>query len=350
MSDASWGNLGAKVKRNVRINTVPAIIGDETGAIYHPYLPGYVWVRQQYANGYGKAFPVLGPAGNSIVLNPGTRVGLAQTSDNKLKVEALDVVGGSIDGTNLYQSNVPQLPSGTFVAQQSFITALVIPQQIPDLTVTIKSWIIIANGIYYEFPGVQDFDVSASVPSAGNNRFAVVFLDNDYLTPRVTASTPRLNTDLPLGAADVQECITAAPSTSTPLAAIRLYGGQTQVLNADIIHDLRQLINVATTTAPTLPVNVTLRVVTAAGAATVTTSDYMVVINKTVGAATVVNLPAGPTVGDTYLIKDGKGDAAANNITLTPAAGTIDGAGTYVISQGYESITVVYNGTEWNIA
>lgn len=91
------------------------------------------------------------------------------------------------------------------------------------------------------------------------------------------------------------------------------------------------------------------RVVTVAGAVTVATTDYIVIVNKGTGAATVANLPATPSVGDTYVIKDGKGDAGANNITITPNAGNIDGAGTYIMNTNYQSITVVYNGTQWNI-
>lgn len=92
------------------------------------------------------------------------------------------------------------------------------------------------------------------------------------------------------------------------------------------------------------------RVVTGAGAVTVSaTTDYIVVVNKSSGAATTVNLPSSPTAGLTFVIKDGKGDAATNNITLTPAAGTIDGQATIVMATNYESQTLVYNGTEWNL-
>jgi hypothetical protein len=89
------------------------------------------------------------------------------------------------------------------------------------------------------------------------------------------------------------------------------------------------------------------RVVTAAGAVTVATTDDIVIINKTVGAATVANLPAG-VPGRRFTIKDGKGDAAANNITITPAAGTIDGAATLIINTNFGRATVAYNGTQWN--
>lgn len=89
------------------------------------------------------------------------------------------------------------------------------------------------------------------------------------------------------------------------------------------------------------------RVVTAAGAVTVGATDDVVIVNKTVGAATTVNIPAGVTKRR-YVIKDGKGDAAANNITITPAAGTIDGAATLVINTNYGRATIIYNGTQWN--
>lgn len=91
------------------------------------------------------------------------------------------------------------------------------------------------------------------------------------------------------------------------------------------------------------------RVVTAAGAITVTVTDDMVVVNKTTGAATAVTLPATPVTGSNYTIKDGKGDASTNAITVSPAAGTIDGAANIVIDQDYGARVFVYNGTQWNV-
>lgn len=93
---------------------------------------------------------------------------------------------------------------------------------------------------------------------------------------------------------------------------------------------------------------VTERVVTAAGVVTVATTDYIVTVNKTVGAVTTVNLPGTPTTGTAFVIHDGKGDAATNNITITPAAGNINGAATLVLSTAYASAEIVYNGTQWD--
>jgi hypothetical protein len=91
------------------------------------------------------------------------------------------------------------------------------------------------------------------------------------------------------------------------------------------------------------------RVVTAAGAITLATTDEYVVVNKATGAATVVNAVASPTTGAMVCVKDGKGDGNTNNITFTPAAGTVDGAATFVMNQNYQANCFLYNGTQWNV-
>lgn len=66
----------------------------------------------------------------------------------------------------------------------------------------------------------------------------------------------------------------------------------------------------------------TQRVVTAAGTVTIDADDAdIVVINKTVGAATTVNLPSAASRSRPIMIVDGKGDAATNNITIVPISG-----------------------------
>lgn len=65
--------------------------------------------------------------------------------------------------------------------------------------------------------------------------------------------------------------------------------------------------------------------------------------------AVAVNLPAG-VLGQEFTIKDGLGLAApATPITITPTAGTIDGAAAATINAPYGSLTFVYNGTQWLI-
>jgi hypothetical protein len=95
------------------------------------------------------------------------------------------------------------------------------------------------------------------------------------------------------------------------------------------------------------------RNVTAAGAVTVdAVSDDTIFINKTVGAATTVNLPAAATRSGAIKIVDGKLDAATNNITITPnGAETIMGLSTYVIrfNGGSVSLSPRPDGAGWYV-
>lgn len=77
-------------------------------------------------------------------------------------------------------------------------------------------------------------------------------------------------------------------------------------------------------------------------------TDYIICVRTLVTPKTV-NLLAAPEAGRVYIIKDQDGNAAVNNITIVPAAGTIDGAATYTIAANYASVQLVYNGTEWSI-
>jgi hypothetical protein len=91
------------------------------------------------------------------------------------------------------------------------------------------------------------------------------------------------------------------------------------------------------------------RIVTVAGAITGLSTDNVIMVNKTVGAPTALALPASPTLGCEIIVKDAKGDAFTNNITISPAVGTIDGLASFILTQNYQSFTFIYNGTEWNV-
>lgn len=91
------------------------------------------------------------------------------------------------------------------------------------------------------------------------------------------------------------------------------------------------------------------QVFTSAGNYTATTTDTIVVVNKGTGAATQVNLPASPSTGRVIIVKDGKGDANANNITVSGNGKNIDGSATVTINTAYGVGRYAYNGTQWNV-
>ncbi len=80
----------------------------------------------------------------------------------------------------------------------------------------------------------------------------------------------------------------------------------------------------------------------------VTVADKWLGVNTSVVPVTV-NLLASPAIGQTITIKDVGGVANTNNITVTPAAGNIDGVSSYVINIPRTAITFVYTGSEWSI-
>jgi hypothetical protein len=82
---------------------------------------------------------------------------------------------------------------------------------------------------------------------------------------------------------------------------------------------------------------------------TVTNADDVISVEVPGPVAVAVNLPVG-TTGQLFYVKDGLGLAApATPITITPAAGTIDGAATATIDAPYGALTLVYSGVQWLI-
>ena len=90
--------------------------------------------------------------------------------------------------------------------------------------------------------------------------------------------------------------------------------------------------------------------VTAPGAYPYTTlvQDAVIFVDTTGGARTITPR-ASPSDGARHIIKDNDGNAAANNVTITPSGKNIDGAASSVITTDYGSVEIVYNGTEWSI-
>ncbi len=94
-------------------------------------------------------------------------------------------------------------------------------------------------------------------------------------------------------------------------------------------------------------------IVTSGTVVNLDSSSRKILIIKTVGSDTDVNLPASPIFGQEIMIKDGKGDSGPplnNEIDIIPQSGvTIDSLSKIIIGQNYGAFTILWNGTEWNI-
>lgn len=94
----------------------------------------------------------------------------------------------------------------------------------------------------------------------------------------------------------------------------------------------------------------TVRIITAAGAVTGISTDRYIILLKTVAATTTVTLPPTPSTGQIVSIKDGSGNSQTFNISIVGASGaTIDGVSTFTLAANFESVDVIWNGTQWNI-
>ena len=89
----------------------------------------------------------------------------------------------------------------------------------------------------------------------------------------------------------------------------------------------------------------TVRSISGATTLDTTTTDYIVLANSS-SAGFTITLPAA-TSGRKLIIKDSGGSAQTNNITISPASGTIDGASTFVLNNNYQSVDLVSDGTNW---
>jgi hypothetical protein len=89
----------------------------------------------------------------------------------------------------------------------------------------------------------------------------------------------------------------------------------------------------------------------------VTTSPYTVLSTDeflgvtTSSIAITIELPNAPATGRVYIVKDVSGDAATHNITVRSVNGLvdIDGSTSYKLNTAFQSVQLLYNGSEYLI-
>lgn len=83
---------------------------------------------------------------------------------------------------------------------------------------------------------------------------------------------------------------------------------------------------------------------------TVLTTDQFLAVNVSTGVVTI-KLPNAPTPGRIIYIKDSNGAASTHNISVTTVGGTItiDGQTTYTMATNYQSLSVIFDGTNYEV-
>ena len=101
--------------------------------------------------------------------------------------------------------------------------------------------------------------------------------------------------------------------------------------------------------AATIPISYT-SINHASSPYTVLSTDYYISADVTAGVITVL-LPNAPTTGRVFVIKDKVGLAATSNITVTTVGGavTIDGSTSFIMNAAYESVSVIFNGSNYEV-
>lgn len=78
------------------------------------------------------------------------------------------------------------------------------------------------------------------------------------------------------------------------------------------------------------------------------TDDYLAITS--LGASYTISLPASPTTGDTYLIKDTTGNAATFPVNISGNGNNIDGTAAFSLNQAYAAATFTFTGSQWSVS
>lgn len=85
--------------------------------------------------------------------------------------------------------------------------------------------------------------------------------------------------------------------------------------------------------------------------ATITPVTQFISVDPTAAGntTTTITLPSAPPNFTEYVIKDRTGKASTNNILVTAGGKTIDGQTTYTMAGNYDAISLLYNGSNYEV-
>lgn len=244
-------NLRNSFRRITNQSPEQAIIGDASGVMkYDTTPPSHVECRvyaTDSATGVSTLSgprPIYFPSNINITLKPGTPVlvGTRYGRECILDPNTSAQLASGLDSTTAVAAQ-----QGSSAPQGGLSTLKCIASTPPDLFVHLQGWNVITDGLYTEYqqPGI---DLSGYVPSTGEMLYAGIFVLADLSDVLIVTSTPRAANDDPLDATDVNEILAGWNLLDTPAIAVKLIGDQTEITQAGIDidgKDLRQVVNSA---------------------------------------------------------------------------------------------------------
>lgn len=126
--------------------------------------------------------------------------------------------------------------------------------------------------------------------------------------------------------------------------------GPLTVLGMNLTFSIQESYNTAN--AAYAKSNISVSTISTGSIYNVVPSDYAIVVNKTIGSPTTINLLGTPPIsGSRYIIKDGKGDCSTNNITINANSGSvmIDGSTSYILNINRQSVELLWDSNQYNI-
>lgn len=211
-----------RVRLRTGVETIPALIGDGSGAVLVSGKPGYVWVRVRQGEAWSKPFHAK--LLTSVQTAHGNPVKLYYDDENELSVMSPDVGAQVVAGFNPVYNN-PSAPVVQYINPDQVTPGLCGPSSPAGMYVKVLPWLIIRDGAVSFFPGGLSPTISA--PSAGNHYLAGIFLKPDD-TIEVSYSTAQ-NEVIGLDYSDVQEAIDGATVGSIPLAVFWIKSATTTI-------------------------------------------------------------------------------------------------------------------------
>lgn len=235
--------IRGKYRKDNDLDLKPALVGKADGTVYDDIIPnsGRVYVREKWSDTLGMPYLIRGPISSGIKLTPGLPV-LIGRNKGEPYIKFIDAQAVQTTGQNPLTA---AQPTNTYQQQQTFQTLLVTPTNPPGTLVHVSGWTPFVGGTLYEFPP-QNVDLGSLIPSAGQQRYATIFVKNDYATTEIKGSTVKISMGPEtMTLADAQENVNARTAGSTPVWSVWLHDGITTIGQTEISggRDHRQVVN-----------------------------------------------------------------------------------------------------------